>query len=591
MRGASYSPHHRSLAKFDRRFSNSNERFTHIGSGELGGKAHGLARVHGLLEAKLKDAFAPAIKVGIPNLTVITTEFFDLFMKENNLYEIAYSDARDDLIAHAFIKGDLPVRLVGDLRALVEQVHTPLAVRSSSMLEDAMFEPFASVYGTKMVPNNQPDADGRFHKLVEAVKFVYASTFFKVARNYMKATHHTTLDEKMAVVIQEVVGSRFGDRFYPNISGVLRSYNFYPTGHGTPEQGIAELALGLGRTIVDDGVSWAFSPAYSTADPPFKSIGDRLKNTQTCFWAINMGKPAAYDPVNETEFLGQHGLAEAEYDGSLRFVASTYSAQDDRILSGTWATGARILDFAPILKDRMLPLADLLVVMKKLCEDMLGTMVEIEFAMRLDRAECVPADFGFLQVRPMVVSEATVDLPASDLAGERVLAASEQALGNGVLEGVRDVVYVDPARFDIMKTRQIAAELEPFNRALVEARRPYILIGFGRWGTTDESAGIPVDFGQISGAKVIVESALPGLVAAMSQGSHFFHNVTSFKIFYFSVPSESPYGIRWDAISGEPVVSRSEHVVHVEFKQPLSIRVDGRSGRGVILSEHPERKG
>ena len=234
MRKKSYSPHHQSLTRFDRCFFTGADRFTYIGSGELGGKAHGLARMRGILESKLKDSFEPAISIEIPTLTVITTEFFDLFMKQNNLFEIAYSDARDDLIAHAFQRADLPVRLAGDLRALVEQVHAPLAVRSSSMLEDAMFEPFASVYATKMVPNNQPDADTRFRKLLEAVKFVYASTFFKVARNYMRATHHATIDEKMAVVIQEVVGSRFGERFYPHVSGVLRSYNFYPTGHGTP---------------------------------------------------------------------------------------------------------------------------------------------------------------------------------------------------------------------------------------------------------------------------------------------------------------------------------------------------------------------
>jgi hypothetical protein len=584
MRGPSYGPHPKGLAKFDRQFLASNHRFTHIGSGELGGKAHGLARVQGILESKIKDSFAPAVAVGIPQLTVITTEFFDLFMKENNLYEIAYSDTRDDLIAHAFMKGDLPVRLVGDLRALVEQVHAPLAVRSSSMLEDAMFEPFASVYGTKMVPNNEPDPDARFRRLVEAVKYVYSSTFFKVARNYMKATHHTTLDEKMAVVIQEVVGSRFGDRFYPDISGVLRSYNFYPAGHGTPAEGVAELALGLGRTIVDEGVSWAFSPAYPATDPPFKSVSDRLKNTQTAFWAVNMRKPAKYDPIDEIEFLEKSNLADAEYDGSLRFTASTYLGQDDRIVSGTGRKGPRIIDFAPILKDRMLPLSDLLVMLKQTCEDMLGTMVEVEFAVRLDRRHCEPAEFGFLQVRPMVVSEATVDLAAGDLVGDHVLVASDHVLGNGVLDTITDVVYVDPARFDIMKTRQIADEIEPLNRALVEARKPYMLIGFGRWGTTDPTGGIPADFGQISGAKVIVESSLPDLTTSMSQGSHFFHNVTSFRIFYFSVPPDSPYGIKWDRIAGARMVSRSEFVVHAQFEQPLRIKVDGRSGRGVVAS-------
>ncbi len=585
MRKKTYSPHHQSLTRFDRCFFTGAERFTFIGSGELGGKAHGLARMRGILESKLKDSFEPAISIGIPTLTVITTEFFDLFMKQNNLFEIAYSEARDDLVAHAFQRASLPVRLSGDLRALVEQVHAPLAVRSSSMLEDAMFEPFASVYATKMVPNNQPDADTRFRKLSEAVKFVYASTFFKVARNYMRATHHATIDEKMAVVIQEVVGSRFGDRFYPHISGVLRSYNFYPTGHGTPEDGVAELALGLGRTIVDDGVSWAFSPAFPGADPPFKSMSDRLKHTQTSFWAVNMGKPAAYDPINEAEYLAAYDLGDAEYDGTLRFIASTYLPADDRITSGIEERGPRIIDFASILKDRLLPLNDLLKTLKKACEDTLGAMVEIEFALTLDRESCDPARFGFLQVRPMVVSQAEVDLSDAELSGPRVLLASEAVLGNGVLDTLRDVVFVHPERFDTMKTRQIAAEIEPFNRRLVEARKPYLLIGFGRWGTTDPPAGIPVDFGQISGAKVIVEAALPNLNIIMSQGSHFFHNVTSFRIFYFSIPHGSEYRIDWEWLMKQRTVSETHFVKHVELDAPLLAKVDGRRGRGVIMHE------
>jgi hypothetical protein len=585
MRRKFYSPHHQSLTRFDRCFFTGAERFTYIGSGELGGKAHGLARMRGILESKLKDSFEPAISVGIPTLTVITTEFFDLFMKQNNLFEIAYSEARDDSLAHAFQRADLPVRLAGDLRALVEQVHSPLAVRSSSMLEDAMFEPFASVYATKMVPNNQPDADTRFRKLSEAVKFVYASTFFKVARNYMRATHHATIDEKMAVVIQEVVGSRFGDRFYPHISGVLRSYNFYPTGHGTPEDGVAELALGLGRTIVDDGVSWAFSPAFPGADPPFKSMSDRLKHTQTSFWAVTMGKPAVYDPINETEYLAAYDLGDAEYDGTLRFIASTYLPADDRITSGIEERGPRIIDFASILKDRILPLNDLLKTLKAACEDTLGAMVEIEFALTLDRESCDPARFGFLQVRPMVVSQAEVDLPETELSGPRVLLASETVLGNGALDTIRDIVFVHPERFDTMKTHQIAAEIEPLNRRLVEAKKPYLLIGFGRWGTTDPPAGIPVDFGQISGAKVIVEAALPNLNIIMSQGSHFFHNVTSFKIFYFSIPHGSEYRIDWEWLMKQRTISETHFVKHVEIDAPLLAKVDGRSGRGVIMHE------
>ena len=581
----SYNPHHYGLTRFDRRFFTGKERFTYIGWGELGGKAHGLARMKGIIESKLGGAFEPEISIHIPTLTVITTDLFDLFMKQNDLYGIAYSGERDELIAQAFQQASLPVLLVGDLRALVEQVHTPLAVRSSSMLEDAMFEPFASVYATKMVPNNQPDADSRFRKLVEAVKFVYASTFFKSARDYMKVTHHATIDEKMAVIIQEVVGTRFGDRFYPHISGVMRSHNFYPTGNAVPQEGVVELALGLGRTIVDDGISWSFSPAYPQTNPPFKSMGDLLKHTQTSFWAVNMGKPPRYNPIGETEYMERHDLDACEFDDTIHCIASTYMPQDDRIVSGTYTNGPRVIDFAPILKDRLLPLDELLRRLKKTCEETLSTMVEIEFAVSLDRTKCAPASFGFLQVRPMVVSQAEVSLPVGELDGDNVLLASDTVLGNGVLETIRDVVYVDPERFDLKSTYKIARELEQCNRSLVEARKPYLLIGFGRWGTTDPLGGIPADFGQISGAKVIVEASLPNLNFMMSQGSHFFHNVTSFKIFYFSIHHSGEFRIDWQWLRSRRAVSGTGFIRHVELEAPLLVKVDGRSGRGVILHE------
>lgn len=582
MKKKKYIPHQNSLPRFDRHFFTGKDRFTYIGSGELGGKAHGLALIKGVLESKLRDKYLPEISIDIPSLTVITTEYFDLFMKQNDLFEIAYSGERDDLIAQMFQKAHLPVQLVGDLRALVNQVHTPLAIRSSSMLEDAMFEPFASVYATKMVPNNQPDADSRFRVLDAAVKFVYASTFFKAASNYMKVTHHTTRDEKMAVMIQEVMGTRFGDRFYPHVSGVIRSHNFYPTGNAVPEEGVADLALGLGRMIVDDGVSWSFSPAYPRTDPPFKTTGEMLKYSQTKFWGINMGKPPSYDPINDIEYMKKYDLGDSEYDGTLRHLASTYDPQNDRINIGIGSKGPRIITFAPILKARILPLNDLLQDLLKTCEDKLGTMLEIEFAMRLGRENCSPAEFGFLQVRPMVVSQASVEVSQEDLNGDDVLLASDNVLGNGTIDDIRDIVYILPDRFDVKNTGQIARELETLNRSLVDAKKPYLLIGFGRWGTTDPLGGIPVDFGQISGAKIIVESSLPDYNFIMSQGSHFFHNVTSFKIFYFSLPQGGEYEIDWNWLDRQKTVEETQSARHVVLTAPLSVKVDGRSGSGVI---------
>ena len=570
---------------FDRRFFTGAEKFTAIGRGSLGGKAHGLALMKDILEGQLAPSLRPEIEVAVPTLTVITTEFFELFMRQNDLFDIASSSARDDQVAIAFQRASLPPQLVGDLRALIEQVHTPLAVRSSSMLEDAMFEPFASVYATKMIPNNQVDADTRFRKLVEAVKFVYASTFFKDAKNYLRATVHTMNDEKMAVIIQEVVGVRHGQRFYPHISGVARSYNFYPLGLAKPAEGIVDLALGLGKTIVDDGVAWSYSPGYPQANPPYNTLDDYLAQAQREFWAINMDLPLEYNPIKENEHIMKFSLEDAENDGILRFIASTYRAQDDKIVYGITESGPRVVDFAPILKFDLIPLNRLLKELLKLCEGTLQKMVEVEFAMTLDEGRGTPARFGFLQVRPMVVSEANVELPLAELMGKNVLAASESALGNGVLGSIQDVVYVKPEKFNVHNSEAVASELEGLNYPLVEEGRPYLLIGFGRWGTSDPQAGIPVNFGQICGAKVIIESALPETSTMLSQGSHFFHNITSFKVFYFSISPSDKYTIDWGWLNGQNAVHDREFVRHVRLPAPLKIKVDGRTSRGVICHD------
>lgn len=573
------------INRFEREFFTGRERFTFIGTGELGGKAHGLAKMSEALGNQVKPLFEPAISVGIPRLTVITTEFFDLFMRENDLYDVALSDRRDEVKAHAFLRASLPVGLAGDLRAIAQQVHTPLAVRSSSLLEDAMFEPFASVYATKMVPNNLPDTDSRFQKLSEAVKFIYASTFFRSAHDYMRVASHSIEDEKMAVIIQDIIGTRFGDRYYPHISGVMRSFNFYPFGRARPEEGVVELALGLGRTIVDDGISWAFSPAWPAIGPPFKSTGDMLKHTQTGFWAVNLGRLHLYNPVEETEYLERFDLKDCEYDCSLGLVASTYNHRDDRLESGIFRDGPRVLDFSPVLRSRDFRFNELLKMVLKESEEKLGGMVEIEFAMKLGKTFGEPAEFGFLQARPMVVSKSEVMLPEDELDDPRALVSSSTVLGNGINDSITDIVFIDPELFDIRRSRDIASEIAIINSRLVDEERPYVLIGFGRWGTTDPMGGIPVDFGQISGAKVIVESSLPDLNFMMSQGSHFFHNVTSFKVFYFSLRHDDSHSIDWKWLEKANVIFKTEHVRHIRFDGPLTVKVDGRSGRGVILHE------
>ncbi len=572
------------LVPFDRKFFTGTEKFTRIGEGSIGGKAQGLFNIRGEIE-KVGNQSRPEIETDIPTLTVIATDYFDLFMEQNDLYELALSEMRDDQLARAFQKADLPAQLVGDLRALISQVHTPLAIRSSSMLEDAMFEPFASVYKTKMIPNNHLDTDTRFKKLVEAIKYIYASTFFRDAKKYIQITKHSTADEKMAVIIQEVVGKRHKDRFYPHISGVARSHNFYPTGLAKPEDGVVDLALGLGKMVVDEGVAWTYSPEYPQANPPYNSIGELLKLSQSEFWGIYMGEPFMYDPIKEVEFMRKYDLQVAEEDGSLAHIASTYKPQDDKIVIGIWERGPRLLDFAPILKLNDIPLNTLIKTLLESCEDALDCLVEVEFAVTLDQRRGTPARFGFLQVRPMVVSTDIIEVRPEELVGKSVLVASESALGNGAIDTIQDVIYVKPEKFDVKHTQSIAKELERMNHQLVESKDPYVLIGFGRWGSSDPSGGIPVNFAQISGAKVIVEATLPDMNFMLSQGSHFFHNITSFQVFYISLGHWEKYRIDWEWLNKQKIVSDTEFLRHVKLSSPLRIKIDGQTSRGVIHHE------
>ncbi|MCP4601329.1 MAG: hypothetical protein GY847_12530 [Proteobacteria bacterium] len=571
------------LARFGRKFFTLKNEITQIGSGSIGGKAMGLVSMAETIQSEFPHARFPGISVSIPQMAVIATECFDAFLKLNDLRDEDLEGLPDDRVAHIFQRASFPAKFVGDLRALASEVHTPLAIRSSSLLEDEVFRPLAGVYKTKMIPNNQPSADMRFKKLVEAIKFVYASAFFKDARRYIYSIEKEMRDEKMAVIIQAVVGQRYQDRFYPNVSGVARSYNYYPTGNANPEDGVVSLALGLGKTIVDGGTAWSYSPAYPKAPPLYNNFSDMMKNTQTQFWAVNMGKPPAYDPTKETEYLVKGCLPDADYDNTLKFVASTCSSNSNRIVPGTGPDGPRILNFAPLLVLNELPLADLVRELLLTCEQVLDAKVEIEFAVNLDRKSGRPAWFGFLQVRPMVVFDGQVDLPVEHLAGKDVLAASENVLGNGIINAIEDIVYVRPDVFEPKDSRRVALEIEKINSALVAEKRPYLLIGIGRLGTSDPWRGIPAVWSQFSGAKVIVETELKGMETEFSQGSHFFHNLTSFKVCYFHMPLRGEYSIDWNYLGQLDEVAGMTFVRHVRAPKPLVVKVDGRSRRGVIL--------
>ena len=572
------------MPRFTREFFSATADFSCIGSGEFGGKASGLAAADELLKDSGIGAAFPGVIINIPRLTVLTTDVFDAFMESNQLWKIVSSELSDDLIAEAFQQAEFPTVFVGDLLGLITKVHQPLAIRSSSLLEDALDHPFAGVYATKMIPNNQPDAETRFRRLLEAVKFVYASTFFADARAYIQTTPRRISDEKMAVIIQEVVGRRHGDRFYPNLSGVVRAFNYYPFGQARPEHGVVDLALGLGKTIVDGGVCWSYSPAFPQAKPPFASALEFTKHTQTEFWAVNMGKPPAYDPIRETEYLTRGSLADAEADNVLNELASTYSADADRLQPGISTPGPRVLNFAPMLDYDVVPLNALIRTLLRSCETALATPVEIEFAMTLpEDGEALPR-FGFLQMRPIEIPREQVQVDLSRLSPDTLL-ASDKVMGNGSVAGIRDIIYVMPETFDAAKTAVIADEIGHLNQQLVNEETPYLLIGFGRWGSSDPWLGIPVNWSQVSGARVIVEATLPAMNVDLSQGSHFFHNLSSFRVSYFSVRHEGRFEIQWDWLNRQRAIRQTHHVRHVRLATPLTILVDGRSGQGLITHD------
>jgi hypothetical protein len=565
---------------FGRDFLNPETPISGIGTGSVGGKAQGLINLRNLLFTSFSSGEFRGISVTIPSFAVIRTDVFDAFMQLNDLYEIACSDLSDDRIAHAFLKADLPFEILGDLRALIERVHTPLAIRSSSLLEDTKNEPFAGIYETKMIPNNQFDPDERFRRLAEAIKFVYASTFTKRAKDYRTVNHHKDSDEKMAVIIQEVVGKRHHTLFYPELSGVARSYNYYAVRPARPEDGVVNLALGLGKTIVDGSISWVYSPARPSVEPPVRSAEELVDLSQREFWAINMGEPIEYDPINETEYMLLENLTIAERDGSLDYLASTYDLESDRLSMGVSANGPRVLTFAPLLAANVLPLSDLVSGVLKICEESQQSAVEIEFAMTFN-----PHRFNLLQARSMIVPIENIHVEDDELVGDNVLLASENVLGNGMIDTIRDIIYVKPDVFTLANSVYMVPELAQLNHIMISLGRPYLLIALGRLGTNDPWLGIPANWGDVSGAKVIVEATQSNVIVDLSQGSHYFHNIISQDVKYFTLAYSSHYQIDWDWLKSLEILDETEFLARVELCAPLRVKVDGKHCLGVVFKK------
>jgi CheY-like chemotaxis protein len=578
------------VADFDANtFDPSSNFFARIGNGSLGGKARGLAFVRYLLNYHGMGRRLPGVRIAVPPAVVLATDCFDRYLARNELRDLALNSRDDERILAEFLKAPLPRDVVRKLRAFVEEVRWPLAVRSSSLLEDSQYQPFTGVYETFMLPNNHPDVRVRLRQLLTAVRRVYASTFLRQAKDYLHATPYRLEEEKMAVAIQRVVGTHYDDRFYPDFSGVARSFNYYPTLPLTSEDGVAAVALGMGRSVAAGERCLSFCPRHPQSIVPFSSVEEILNNSQREFWAMQLDARAAGDSeqvMREKRF----GLDVAERDGTLLSLASTYSAENHAVYDGLSRPGVRLVTFAPILKHGVFPLADILSTLLDVGGRGMNRPAEIEFAVRLSQDPQVPHEFGFLQMRPLVLARETENLDIDEVPRDALLCRSPRVMGNGTIDGIRDVVVVDFHRFDRSMSRAAAVEIARFNVALTGAGCPYLLLGVGRWGSTDPWLGIPVTWDQIAGARVIVESGFRDFRVTPSQGSHFFQNLTSFQVGYFTVNADADEGfIDWDWLATHPAEGEMKFVRHLRFDTPLVVKMNGRRNQGVIYK--PGRAG
>ena len=562
-------------------FKPSQSSFLRIGSGSLGGKARGLAFVRHLLRTRRIAKRFPGVRISVPPAVVIATDMFDQFLSENNLSDFALHCDDDSEVQQRFLDSPLPASLTESLRAFLEEVQYPIAVRSSSLLEDSQYQPFTGVYETFMLGNQQADLSARLAELSEAIKRIYASTFSQHAKAYVRATPYRLEEEKMAVILQQVVGAQHGDRFYPDFSGVVRSHNFYPVEPMTYSDGIAAIALGLGRTVVDGGKCISFCPRYPRNLLQFSSVEDILANTQTEFCALELGG-ASQDSAGHLREV-RFGLDVAEADGTLDAIASTYSPENDAVYDGLSRPGPRVVTFAPMLKHGIFPIATILDILVRAGEEALGNPVEIEFAVSLPRGE-EPAEFGFLQIRPLTLARDHQDLSVDHIDPSQLICSSTKVLGNGRIENLQDIIVVDSQRFERRRSQEVAEAVAQFNATLAAANLPYLLIGVGRWGSNDPWLGIPVEWDQISGARVIVEAGFRDFRVTPSQGSHFFQNLTAFQIGYFTVNPDAGEGsLDWEWLAQQQAIEERECVRHLRLDQPLRVVMNSRISQGVIF--------
>ena len=570
------------VAVFDRGKFDAYSHFARIGDGSLGGKGRGLAFLDNIIKRHPEFCEYEGVEVCIPRTVVLCTDFFDEFMEKNNLYSIALSDASDEEILQHFLKAQLPDSLIADFFTFFDAVKSPIAIRSSSLLEDAHYQPFAGIYSTYMIPYLE-DKYEMLRMLACAIKGVYASVFYKDSKAYMTATSNVIDQEKMAVILQEVVGKQYGDRYYPNFSGVLRSLNYYPIGDEKAEEGIASLALGLGKYIVDGGQTLRVSPYHPNQVLQTSEMETALRETQTRFYALDMTHVGDNFKADDGYNILNLRVKEADKDGSLRYIASTFDPYDQVIRDGIYEGGRKVITFSSVLQHGVFPLPQLLQMAQQFGAEDMKRPVEIEFACNINDDKT--GTFYLLQIRPIVDSKQVLDCDLDAIDDNSCLLRSNSSLGHGISEDVTDVVYVKTGEdYSAANNPAIACDIERINRRFLDEGKNYVLIGPGRWGSSDYWLGIPVKWPHISGARVIVEAGLKNYRVDPSQGTHFFQNLTSFGVGYFTINTYANDGIfQQEVLDSMEAVTETTYVRHVRFDRPLKIMMDGKKQKGVVV--------
>jgi len=552
-----------------------------LSSGSLGGKGRGLAFINTLIYSFELSRLTPGINIKTPVTAIIGTDEFDMFMERNHLWDKVKEEKDFEKLQKLFLEGSLSYTLEKELRVFIRLIKTPLAVRSSSLFEDSMSQPFSGIFGTYLLPNVNHDPEIRLRQLSDAIKLVFSSIYSRNSRTYFEAINYKIEQEKMAVVIQAAVGNRFEDAFYPHISGTAQSFNYYPVAHMKPQDGFAVMAVGLGQYVVEGDRAFRFSPSYPSLD--IVSHKDLYKNSQVMFYAVDMTKNDINLLEGEGAGLITLDISKAEKHGTINHSASVLNTNNDAIIPGLDAPGPRVINFADILKYEYIPLAPTLKVVLDVVKEAFGTPVEIEFAVDLTKDKDGKASFYLLQVKPLAGSEAGYTIDPETIYTDDLLLVTKKSMGNGVISTITDLIYLEPGKFNNMFTNEMAAEIDTMNEKMLAENRQYVLIGPGRWGTKDRFLGIPVVWPQISNAKIIVEVSLPDFHLDASLGSHFFHNVTSMNVGYFSINEGTGDGkVIWDKMKDQKVIGIGNYFRHIRFDDPLLIRMDGKKGMAVI---------